>query len=53
METHIKTEPVRKTKGTDLQKITPFLWFVNRTEEAVNFYTSIFDKLKGKIRHTL
>ena len=48
METHIKTEPVRKTKGTDLQKITPFLWFVNRTEEAVNFYTSIFDNSKVK-----
>src|SRR5579883_2496884 len=24
------------------QKITPFLWFDNQAEEAVNFYTSIF-----------
>jgi predicted 3-demethylubiquinone-9 3-methyltransferase (glyoxalase superfamily) len=24
------------------QKITPFLWFDNRAEEAVNFYVSIF-----------
>jgi len=25
-----------------MQKITPFLWFDNNAEEAVNFYTSIF-----------
>jgi predicted 3-demethylubiquinone-9 3-methyltransferase (glyoxalase superfamily) len=25
-----------------LQKITPFLWFDDNAEEAVNFYTSIF-----------
>jgi predicted 3-demethylubiquinone-9 3-methyltransferase (glyoxalase superfamily) len=24
------------------QKITPFLWFENQAEDAVNFYTSIF-----------
>ena len=24
------------------QKITPFLWFDNNAEEAVNFYTSVF-----------
>jgi hypothetical protein len=28
----------KKTK----QKIVPFLWFDNRAEEAVKFYTSIF-----------
>ena len=27
-----------------MQKITPFLWFDNNAEEAVNFYTSIFRK---------
>ncbi len=27
---------------TKLQKITPFLWFDNRAEEAVKYYTSIF-----------
>ena len=25
-----------------MQKITPFLWFDNNAEEAVQFYTSIF-----------
>lgn len=25
-----------------MQKITPFLWFDNNAEEALNFYTSIF-----------
>jgi len=26
-----------------MQRITPFLWFDNNAEEAVNFYTSLFD----------
>jgi predicted 3-demethylubiquinone-9 3-methyltransferase (glyoxalase superfamily) len=29
-----------------MQKITPFLWFDNQSEEAVNFYTSIFKNSK-------
>jgi predicted 3-demethylubiquinone-9 3-methyltransferase (glyoxalase superfamily) len=29
-----------------MQKITPFLWFDNNAEEAVNFYTSLFDDSK-------
>jgi len=29
-----------------MQKITPFLWFNNNAEEAVNFYTSIFKNSK-------
>jgi predicted 3-demethylubiquinone-9 3-methyltransferase (glyoxalase superfamily) len=29
-----------------MQKITPFLWFDNKAEEAVKFYTSIFKKSK-------
>ena len=29
-----------------MQKITPFLWFDNNAEEAVNFYTSIFKDSK-------
>jgi len=29
-----------------MQKITPFLWFDNKAEEAVNFYTSIFRNSK-------
>jgi predicted 3-demethylubiquinone-9 3-methyltransferase (glyoxalase superfamily) len=31
---------------TSLQRITPFLWFDNQAEEAVNFYTSIFPHSK-------
>jgi len=29
-----------------MQKITPFLWFDGRAEEAVNFYTAIFPNSK-------
>src|SRR5947208_2747037 len=29
-----------------MQKITPFLWFNDNAEEAVNFYTSIFKNSK-------
>jgi len=29
-----------------MQQITPFLWFDNNAEEAVNFYTSIFKNSK-------
>src|SRR5438105_4180284 len=29
-----------------MQKITPFLWFDNQAEEAVNFYCSIFKNSK-------
>lgn len=29
-----------------MQKITPFLWFDGRAEEAINFYTSIFKDSK-------
>ncbi len=28
------------------QKITPFLWFNNNAEEAINFYTSLFKNSK-------
>ncbi|MEP6596035.1 MAG: VOC family protein [Ginsengibacter sp.] len=31
-----------------MQKITPFLWFDNRAEEAMNFYTSVFKNSKIK-----
>ena len=30
-----------------MQKITPFLWFDNQAEEAMNFYTSIFSAVGG------
>jgi len=29
-----------------MQKITPFLWFDDKAEEAVSFYTSIFENSK-------
>jgi predicted 3-demethylubiquinone-9 3-methyltransferase (glyoxalase superfamily) len=29
-----------------MQKITPFLWFDGKAEEAMNFYTSIFPNSK-------
>lgn len=29
-----------------MQKISPFLWFDNNTEEAVNFYVSLFKNSK-------
>lgn len=29
-----------------MQKITPFLWFNNNAEEAMNFYTSLFENSK-------
>jgi predicted 3-demethylubiquinone-9 3-methyltransferase (glyoxalase superfamily) len=33
-----------------MQKITPFLWFNDKAEEAMNFYTSIFKNSKiGRI----
>jgi len=35
---------MRKT----MQKITPFLWFDNQAEEAVNFYVSIFKNSRIK-----
>ena len=31
---------------TKIQRITPFLWFDSQAEEAVSFYTSIFDNSK-------
>src|SRR5258707_467278 len=37
-------------KENHMQKVTPFLWFDNQAEEAVKFYTSIFNNSKiGKI----
>jgi predicted 3-demethylubiquinone-9 3-methyltransferase (glyoxalase superfamily) len=29
-----------------MQKITPFLWFDNKAEEAMNFYISVFENSK-------
>src|SRR5206468_1324063 len=35
-----------RTEEPTMQKITPFLWFDNQAEEAMNFYTSIFKNSK-------
>jgi len=36
--------------ATKMQKITPFLWFDDKAEEAMNFYVSIFQNSKrGRI----
>ena len=42
METQEKVNPGKKIKGTDVKRITPFLWFNNQAEEAVHFYTLAF-----------
>ena len=36
-----------------IQRITPFLWFDKKAEEAVKFYTSIFknSKILGTTRY--
>src|SRR5438094_8040874 len=40
----------RQRNKTNMQKITPFLWFDDQAEEAVKFYTSIFKNSKvGRI----
>ncbi len=37
-----------------MQKITPFLWFDSNAEDAVNFYSSVFNdsKIKSVTRYT-
>jgi predicted 3-demethylubiquinone-9 3-methyltransferase (glyoxalase superfamily) len=34
------------SQETDMNKITPFLWFDDKAEEAMNFYISIFKNSK-------
>ena len=36
-----------------MQRITPFLWFDNNAEEAVNFYVSVFknSKIENVVRY--
>ncbi len=49
METKLKEKPEDILKKQDIQLITPFLWFDNQAEEAVNFYTSVFKNSKIKM----
>jgi predicted 3-demethylubiquinone-9 3-methyltransferase (glyoxalase superfamily) len=39
----------RTIKLNTMQKISPFLWFNDNAEEAVNFYTSLFPNSKIKV----
>ncbi len=48
METQTKTESGKIKMVAKSQKITPFLWFDNQTEEAVNFYVTVFNNTKIK-----
>jgi predicted 3-demethylubiquinone-9 3-methyltransferase (glyoxalase superfamily) len=42
--------PLRRYNQLTMQKITPFLWFNDQAEEAVNYYISIFKNSKiGKV----
>jgi predicted 3-demethylubiquinone-9 3-methyltransferase (glyoxalase superfamily) len=36
----------KKVRGLVCKKITPFLWFDDKAEEAANFYVSIFKNSK-------
>ncbi len=38
-------KPIGQSRGK--QKITPFLWFDTNAEEAINYYTSLFDNPLG------
>lgn len=49
METQIITEPVTIKRGTDFQKITPFLWFEIQAEDVANFYTTLFNNSMVKM----
>jgi predicted 3-demethylubiquinone-9 3-methyltransferase (glyoxalase superfamily) len=46
METQIDTKTGIKTERNAKQPVTPFLWFNDNAEEAVNFYTSLFRNSK-------
>lgn len=41
------------SEGKHIQKITPFLWFDGKVEEAMKFYTSVFrhSKIVSVSRH--
>jgi predicted 3-demethylubiquinone-9 3-methyltransferase (glyoxalase superfamily) len=50
---NVTTNASKTGKEKRMQQITPFLWFNNNAEEAVNFYLSIFNdsKLLGESRY--
>lgn len=48
METRITTQPLSAVKDTEIQKITPFLWFDTQAMDAANFYASVFKNARVK-----
>ena len=48
MATHTNIGSQKVNSASDIQKITPFLWFDTQAEEAADFYTSIFKNSKIK-----
>src|ERR1051326_2842737 len=42
----VESKQPLQTEETTMQKITPFLWFDGKAEEAANFYVSIFKNSK-------
>src|SRR3954452_6711187 len=47
MDLAVSVDTVHKQfRRIKVQKITPFLWFDNKAEEAVNFYISVFKNSK-------
>lgn len=48
METKIKAQPLSAVKDTEIQEITPFLWFDTQAMEAASFYASIFKNARVK-----
>lgn len=49
MPVALQSQPsTQATQNQHSQKITPFLWFDNQAEEAVNFYVSIFKNSRIK-----
>src|SRR5215467_15397359 len=50
MGSRSRSERSRRGARAIMQRITPFLWFDDKAEEAMNFYISIFKNSKpGKI----
>ena len=48
METKIKTQPLSTARETEIQKITPFLWFDTQAMDAADFYVSAFKNARIK-----
>jgi len=49
METKTKRQASNASQKTELQKITPFLWFDDEATDAVNFYLSVFSQQEGAL----